>query len=70
MIALKWRSIFTIWTATAQKQVSIPLDKNGTIELIDIMGHSSRVAARNRSLELLVDGSPRYLLGVAPGSLH
>jgi hypothetical protein len=63
-------AILTIWSASGQKQVSIPLDKNKTIEVVDIMGHSSRLAARNRSLELLVDGSPRYLLGVAPGSLH
>lgn len=63
-------AILAIWSASGHKQVSIPLDKNKTIEVIDIMGHSSRLVARNRSLELLVDGSPRYLLGVTPGGLH
>ena len=63
-------AILAIWSASGQKQVSIPLDKNETIEVIDIVGHSSRLVPRNRSLELLVDGSPRYLLGVTPGSLH
>jgi hypothetical protein len=63
-------AILAAWSPNGQKHTSIPLDKDDTVEVIDIMGHSSRLAVRNRALELLIDGSPQYLLGVTPGSLR
>jgi hypothetical protein len=63
-------AILAVWDTAGQKQVSIPAQKATAIEVVDIMGHSSRIAVRNRALALTVDGSPQYVLGVAPGNLH
>jgi len=57
------RSILAIWSSVGQKRVSLKGSSLGPVEVLDIIGHSSPVTVQNGALDLMVDGSPKYLLG-------
>lgn len=62
-------SILAVWSAAGRRRVSLRVGEAGAVEVLDIMGHSSRAPVRNGALDLPVDGSPQYLLGLPPASL-
>jgi hypothetical protein len=61
-------SILALWSTARQRQLALRVGDARGIEVLDMMGHSSRVAVQNGALDLAVDGSPCYLVGLPPGS--
>jgi hypothetical protein len=57
-------SILAVWSAAGQKRISLRAANAGTFEVLDIMGHSSQVAAKNGVIDLSLDGSPQYIMGL------
>ncbi len=57
-------SILTIWNSAGQSRASLKVRDGESFDMVDIMGHSSPLTARNGFLELFLDGSPRYILGL------
>ena len=69
LFAREGASTLAIWSAAGQKRISLHVGSGAAIELIDIMGHDRRVPLRAGVLELNLDGSPQYLVGVSPTGL-
>ncbi|HEY5911763.1 MAG TPA: hypothetical protein VJA21_14270 [Verrucomicrobiae bacterium] len=63
-------SILAIWSPTGQRRVSLRAGDARTLEVLDIMGHSSRLTVQNGTLDLAVDGSPRYVVGLPQADVH
>ena len=59
--------ILAIWSASGQRQVSLAGIGEAPIEAVDIMGHTSRITPKGGTVQLAVDGSPKYLLGPGVG---
>ena len=57
--------IVAVWSSAGEKRVSVPAAEGKPVELMDIMGHASRVAVRDGAVILPVNGSPQYLLGIS-----
>lgn len=57
-------SILAIWNPAGAARVSLPAGKAPSVEVRDILGHSSRLTATKGSFELPVDGSPEYVIGL------
>ena len=63
-------SILTVWSAAGPKRVSLPVGEGKPIEVLDIMGHSSRLEAQSGNVALVADGSPQYLVGLPAAKLR
>ena len=62
-------SILTVWSAAGPKRVSLPVGESKSIEVLDMMGHSSRLEAQGGNVALVADGSPQYLVGFPAAKL-
>lgn len=63
-------SVLAIWSAAAQKRVSLRVGESGSVERIDIMGHRSSVSVHGGAVDLTLDGSPQYLVGLSAAALR
>ncbi len=57
--------ILVVWSAAGQKQLSLPINNAGPIEVRDIMGRSAPIHIKGGVLKLAIDGSPQYVSGVS-----
>jgi hypothetical protein len=56
--------ILALWTPGSERRVSLRADHDGPVEVLDIMGHSARMTVKDGVLELSVNGSPQYIVGL------
>jgi hypothetical protein len=60
--------ILAIWSSAGLQQISVTADpKSGRV--VDIMGRAGKMARRGGRIELTVDESPQYVLGVSAKEL-
>ena len=63
--------ILALWTPAAVQRISLPVVAppagGQRPEAVDIMGHTSEVSVVGGRVELTVDQSPQYLIGISPG---
>jgi hypothetical protein len=64
------KSILAIWTPGGTKRVLVPSNGIGSVEITDIMGQLSQRIVHDGRLELNVDGSPQYVVGIPSGGLR
>ncbi len=57
-------SILAAWSPNGTKNVSLPVSNTGSVEAVDTIGHSSHLPVRGSRIELILDPSPKYLLGI------
>lgn len=62
-------SILAIWSCARQKRAALPASNFSAVEVVDIMGRSAKIAVRKGVLDLPVDGSPQYIVGLSQTGL-
>jgi hypothetical protein len=61
-------NILAVWSPTGSDRVCLPIHRKGSLEVINMMGHLSRITLQDGRLNLDIDNAPKYVIDV-PGTL-
>jgi len=66
----KGGSVLAVWSVAGSRNFSLRPDRTKSIEVRDIMGHEVEAPLVGGAIEIMVDGSPKYVTGVTEASLR